>query len=72
MLVKKEKLKRFLETKNLFKEKFAALHRFTRLAFHHDTSTTSKFVPDLFAPRSAADKTHFIDFDKMVENIFGL
>ena len=26
MLVKKEKLKRFLETKNLFKEKFAALH----------------------------------------------
>lgn len=73
MLVKKEKLKRFLETKILFKEKFAALHSgFTRLAFHHDTSTTSKFVPDLFAPRSAADKTHFVDFDKMVGNIFGL
>ena len=78
MLVKKEKLKRFLETKNLFKknlfkEKFAALHSgFTRLAVHHDTSTTSKFVPDLFAPRSAADKTHFVNFDKMVGNIFGL
>ena len=41
-------------------------------SIHHDTSTTSKFVPDLFAPRSAADKAHFIDFDKMVENIFGL
>lgn len=37
MLVRKENLKRFLETKNLFKEKFAALHRgFTRLAVHHD------------------------------------
>ena len=37
MLVKKEKLKRFLETKNLFKEKFAALCRgFTRLTVHHD------------------------------------
>lgn len=37
MLVKKEKLKRFSETKNLFKEKFAVLCRgFTRLAVHHD------------------------------------
>lgn len=37
MLVRKENLKRFLETKNLFKEKFAALHRgFIRLAVHHD------------------------------------
>ena len=57
----------------LQKEKFAALHRgFIRLAFHHDTSTTSKFVPDLFAPRSAADRTHFVDFDKMVGKIFEL
>ena len=64
MLVKKEKLKRFLETKNLFKEKFAALHS----GLHGSPF----IVPDLFAPRSAADKTHFIDFDKMVENIFGL
>ena len=73
MLVKKEKLKRFLETKILFKEKFAALHSgFTRLAFHQDTSTTSKFVPDLFALRSAVDRTQFVDFDKMVGNIFGL
>lgn len=36
MLVRKENLKRFLETKNLFKEKFATLRRgFTRLAVHH-------------------------------------
>lgn len=37
MLVRKEKLKRIFGTKNLFKEKFAALRRgFTRLAVHHD------------------------------------
>ena len=70
----KEAFERGIDSFNrLQKEKFAALHSgFTRLAFHHDTSTTSKFVPDLFAPRSAADRTHFVDFDKMVGKIFEL
>ena len=35
MLVKKEKLKRFLETKNLFKEKFAALDERQQLSLIH-------------------------------------
>lgn len=36
------------------------------------TNTTSKFVLDFFALRSAADRTHFVDFDKMVGKIFEL
>ena len=73
MLVKKEKLKRFLETKNLFKEKFAALHS----GLHGSPFITIQaqrvnLYPICSRRVPLPSKTHFIDFDKMVENIFGL
>lgn len=73
MLVRKEKLKRILEQKIYSKRNsppcVAVLHGSPFITI---TSTTSKFVHDLFALSSAVDRTHFVDFDKMVGNIFGL
>lgn len=73
MLVKKKNSNAFRKQKIYSKRNsppcIAVLHGSPFITI---TNTTCKFVPDLFALRSAADRTHFVDFDKMVGNIFGL